>query len=97
MSFSRISATTADQIRLEKSHSCDITANHLLTKSDSIASYRTSCDSQNQFIPLRKSKNFLDRPQLSVFRRLSNPTVSKPLTTFQNGNSWHLKEPNFVR
>jgi hypothetical protein len=93
-SFYRISATLpSDQIRLEKSHSCDITASRLPGKSNSITSHRASCDSQRHFIPLTKDKNFLDRPQLSVFRRRSNPVISKSLTT----SSWHLREPNFVR
>ncbi len=97
-SFYRISATTiTDQIRLEKSHSCDITAYHSFKKSDSITTYRTSCDSQRQFIPLRKNRNFLDRPQLSVFRRISNPKISKSLTSFDNTSPWHLREPNSVR
>jgi hypothetical protein len=97
-SFYRISATTiTDQIRVEKSHSCDITTSHSFGKSDSLTSYRISCDSQRQFIPVRKNKNFLDRPQLSVFRCISNPNVSKSVTSLDNSSPWHLREPNFVR
>jgi hypothetical protein len=98
VSFNRISTTTInEQMRLEKSHSCDITSSHSFRKSDSMISYRTSCDSQRQFIPLNKNQRFLDRPQLSVFRRISNPTSSKSSISFDNGNPWHLREPNFVR
>ena len=87
-----------EQMRLEKSHSCDITSSHSLGKSDSITSYRTSCDSQRQFIPLSRNRRFLDRPQLSVFRRISNPTCSKSSMSFDNENPWHLREqPALVR
>jgi hypothetical protein len=86
-----------EQMRLEKSHSCDITGLHSFGKSDSITSYRTSCDSQRQFIPLSKNQRFLDRPQLSVFRRISNPTSLKSSISFDNENPWHLRESNFFR
>ncbi|CAF1075321.1 unnamed protein product [Adineta steineri] len=98
MSFSRISAATAiDHTQLKKSHSCDITSAPFFRKSDSTISCRTSCDSQNHFIHLTKNRLCLDRPQLSVFQRLSSPNSSKSLTTLHKTNSWHLQEPTCVR
>lgn len=96
-SFYRISASTiAEQIRLDKSPSCDITATHSLNKSDSITSHRASCDSQGHFLPLNGKRRLLDRPQLSsAFRRLSNRSDSSK--SFDHGSPWHLRQPNLVR
>jgi hypothetical protein len=98
-SFYRISATPTptDQIRSQKSHSCDITATHSLDPSESLASYRTSYDSQHQFIPSTTNRNRLDRPPLSVFRRISNPIISKSLTTLHSASPWQLRDLNNVR
>ena len=98
-SFYRISASTiAEQIRLDKSPSCDITATHSLNKSDSITSHRASCDSQGHFLPLYGKRKLLDRPQLSsAFRRISNSTRSGSSRSFDQGSPWHLRQPNLVR
>ncbi|CAF2092342.1 unnamed protein product [Rotaria magnacalcarata] len=93
-SFCRISASQIDQSRLGKSHSCDITAGHILAKSEAIINQRISYDSQRPFTNLKKHQNFLDRPQLLPFRSLANPTTSQSLTTFDDTNPWQLRQSN---
>ncbi|CAF0768258.1 unnamed protein product [Adineta ricciae] len=92
ISLSRVSAATAtDQVHLRKSLSCDVTSSRFFPKLHSSVSCRTSYDSQQNFIPLRKTSNFLKRPHLSVFHRLSHSTNSKSLP------DWHLQQPTNVR
>jgi hypothetical protein len=74
-------STTIDQIRVQKSHSCDITSGHLLETSESMTSNRTSCDSQRQFIPLTTQRRLLDHRQMSVFKHKAHSTTSKSLST----------------
>ena len=91
ISLSRVSAATAtDQVQLRKSLSCDVTSPRFFPKLHSSVSCRTSYDSQQNFIPLRKTSNFLKRPHLSVFHRLSHSTNSKSLS------DWHLQQPTNV-
>ena len=67
-----------------------------MERSESITSYRTSCDSNHQFIPLSTHRTLLDRPQLSVFRQMSKPILSKSLTAITGASPWHLQEPPLI-